>query len=396
MRFYIIGLSDHPQPALTYQTKELIANSRLFSGGERHYSIMRDQLPDDHQWILIKPPIQEVMASYEAQGDQPIVVFTSGDPLFYGFALTIQRYFPSATLNIYPSFNSIHALAHRYRLPTHRLTNVSVTGRSFSGLNEALIKQETLIGVLTDKNHTPSAIARHLLKYRFDNYTLIIGERLGNPDEKLRHLNLEEAAETTFDTLNTVILQQQYPQKRYFGIPDDQFTLLNGRSKMITKRSIRLMVLSYLQLQNRHIFWDIGTCTGSVAIEAKLQFPHLDIHTFEKKEEARQVFESNTFQLSAPGIDLHPDFFEAKLADIPSPDAVFIGGHGSMLDQMIQRAYKYMAGGGVMVFNAVKDASKKDFLASSEKYGFQDIQSVNITIEDHNPITLFLAIKKQS
>ena len=69
-----------------------------------------------------------------------------------------------------------------------------------------------------------------------------------------------------------------------FGIPEEQFELLDGRANMITKMPVRLLSLSLLDLRNRSVMWDVGFCTGSVSIEAKLQFPHLDIVAFEKRE----------------------------------------------------------------------------------------------------------------
>ncbi len=70
-----------------------------------------------------------------------------------------------------------------------------------------------------------------------------------------------------------------------FGIPDTEFALLNGREKMITKMPIRLLTLQALELSRRQVFWDIGFCTGSVSIEAKQLFPHLQIEAFEIRPE---------------------------------------------------------------------------------------------------------------
>ena len=50
---------------------------------------------------------------------------------------------------------------------------------------------------------------------------------------------------------------------------------------MITKAPIRLLTLQALELNRRRVFWDIGFCTGSVSIEARLQFPHLAVISFE-------------------------------------------------------------------------------------------------------------------
>lgn len=96
---------------------------------------------------------------------------------------------------------------------------------------------------------------------------------------------------------------------------------------MITKMPVRLLSLSLLDLRNRSVMWDVGFCTGSVSIEAKLQFPHLDIVAFEKREAGRQLMETNSRRFGCPGITtVIGDFLDMPLEKFPIPDAVFIGG----------------------------------------------------------------------
>ena len=90
------------------------------------------------------------------------------------------------------------------------------------------------------------------------------------------------------------MLERTGLRSRPFGIPENRFCLLDGRAKMITKMPVRLLTLSMLDLHNRHSFWDIGFCTGSVSVEAKLQFPHLHITAFEVREEGRELLEKNS------------------------------------------------------------------------------------------------------
>ena len=98
---------------------------------------------------------------------------------------------------------------------------------------------------------------------------------------------------------------------------------------MITKMPIRLLTLQALDLPTRRVFWDIGFCTGSVSIEARLQFPHLQISAFEIRPECEAIIQENTRKFGAPGIDIHiGDFLETDISALPRPDAVFIGGHG--------------------------------------------------------------------
>jgi precorrin-6Y C5,15-methyltransferase (decarboxylating) len=388
--FKVIGISDSCQQYFNDDVRKIISAGKVFSGGKRHHQLVESLLPDDAVWIDVTVPLEKVFEQYQPYSE--IVVFASGDPLFYGFAVTLQHRFENAHIETYPSFNSLQLLAHRLLLPYAEMINVSLTGRPWKNLDVVLIEGRGLVGVLTDKTKTPAEIARRMLDYGYSNYMMSVGERLGNESEQVRTMSLQAAAECSFDNPNCVILQRTSIRQRYFGIHEQKFSHLDGRSNMITKMPIRLLSLAELDLYERSVMWDIGFCTGSVSIEAKLQFPQLDIIAFERREESRKLLEDNCRKFGAPGIEgVIADFMECDLSQYPRPDAVFIGGHGGKLGEMIKRVYDYINPGGVIVFNSVSAESCKEFKDTINKYG-QIVSEHVLTLDEHNPITIIKAI----
>lgn len=387
-KYAVIGITDSRHQWFPPEVMEVIKTGKVFSGGKRHHEIMMDFLPEDAVWIDIAVPLSEVFKQYEQYDD--IVVFASGDPLFFGFANTIQREYPGCEMKVYPSFNSLQMLAHRMCLPYHDMHVVSLTGRPWDKFDEALINGEPLIGVLTDKKNTPQAIWQRMQDYGYTNYTMTIGENLGN-EEKER---IYEPSSPPRGSLNCLILQKTSTRPRPFGIPEAEFHLLNGRTKMITKMPIRLMSLSMMQLRERKTMWDVGFCTGSVSIEAKLQFPHLKITAFEVREEGRELMEINSRKFGTPGIDaVIGDFLQLDLSDYPKPDAVFIGGHGGKLPEMMEKIYSELTEGGVIVMNTVVQSSYDAFMESAKKLNMTLEEPVRIALDDFNPITILKATK---
>jgi len=370
---------------------DVVSNGRVFTGGKRHHEIVADLLPEGAEWIDITVPIDDVFARYEGKGD--IVAFASGDPLFYGFANTVRRKMPDVEIRLFPWFNSLQTLAHRLVMPYHDMRCVSLTGRPWLGFDEALISGERLMGVLTDKVKTPASIARRMLEYGYDNYRMHVGELLGNRDEeRVSSVSLAEAAEMDFAMPNCLILERTSVRKRPFGIPESEFELLDGRVKMITKMPVRLLSLSMLDLRDRHTFWDVGFCTGSVSVEAKFQFPHLDITAFEQRPEGEALMQSNCRRFGTPGItSVIGDFLEQDLTLYPRPDAVFIGGHGGKLQEMIRKIHDVMQEGCVIVFNSVSDASKSMFADAVESVGMRIVQTTAMTIDSFNTINVIKA-----
>ena len=90
--FHIIGITDSRELSFSKEVQVLIARSHVFSGGKRHHEIMAAMLPESSVWIDITVPLDAVFECYADY--QEIVVFASGDPLFFGFANTVMRKLP--------------------------------------------------------------------------------------------------------------------------------------------------------------------------------------------------------------------------------------------------------------------------------------------------------------
>ena len=391
MKFIVIGITDNPKPFFAPEVLEIIKNGRVFSGGKRHHEIVAPLLPKDAQWIDITVPLDKVFEEYKELSivncQLSIITIVSGDPLFFGFANTIRRKIPDAEIVVYPTFNSLQMLAHKLVMPYHDLRIVSLTGRPWQEFDKALIEKAEKMGILTDKVHTPAAIAKRMMDYGYTYYNMYVGEHLGNPElEKVTSLSLEEASAKDFSMPNCVILRACCPSARPFGIMDREFALLDGREKMITKMPIRLLTLQALELPKRHVLWDIGFCTGSISIEARLQFPHLRIEAFEIRPECEAIIKENArrflnFQLS---------IFNYQF---PRPDAVFIGGHGGHLKEIMEKVLECLAPDGCIVMNSVKAPkvttdSHQLWDEACRELGLTQEPPTRIILNDNHPIEI--------
>ena len=358
MKYIVIGISDHPEPFFSPDVLDIIKNGKVFSGGKRHHEIVAPLLPADAQWIDITVPLDAVFEQYKTlpqpfpvrDGSGSLIVFASGDPLFFGFANTIKRKMPEAEMVLYPSFNSLQLLAHRLLMPYHDMRIVSLTGRPWPDFDKALIERVGKIGVLTDREHTPATIAQRMMEYGYTQYQMFVGEHLGNP-------NLEN------------------------------------------KMPIRLLTLQALDLPQRHVLWDIGFCTGSVSIEAKLQFPHLQIEAFEIRPECETIIRENARRFGTPGINIHMgDFLETDISSLPRPDAVFIGGHGGKLKSIMTKVLTVLADDGCIVMNSVKAPkvltdSHQLWDEACLELGLKQELPMRIIIDGHHPIEILKAHK---
>lgn len=396
-RITIVGLTDKPKPRLTREAMKAVGDHRVFAGGERHRKIVAGMLPSGSRWIMIKPPLKEVLKAFEKE-QQPVLAFTSGDPLFYGFGTTLQKAFPDANYIYYPSFHSLQLLAHRCKMPYQAMRYASLTGRDWDELDSALIEGAKLIGVLTDRQKTPAFIAGRMLEFGFSEYSMIVGEALGGTEERVAEYTLEEAVERTFHKLNCIVLRASRSHTHLFGIQDEEFEGLPGRPGMITKMPVRMVTLARLDLVNARNFWDVGFCTGSVSIEAKLRFPRIDITAFERRSECSLLLERNSRKCSAPGIrKVMGDFFVQNhieyAGDGGQVDAVFIGGHGGCLEEMFACIDPFLSDRGRIVINAVQCESLERFHEHAGRYNYKIFDDMEVTVDKYNPITVAAAEK---
>ena len=392
MKIIIIGIPDK-DIGLSLEQISQIENARYFAGGNRHYELVKKYLPKNSEWTSITSPLSKVYTAI-SECPEPYIVFASGDPLFFGIGVSLRKKFPKAEILIYPYFNSLQTLAHKIGLSYGEYLTISLTGRPWCKFDKALILGEKYIGILTDRKNTPSSIAKRMLLYNYDNYIMHYGEHIGGKEEKIMELTLEQALTLDFKHPNCFFLEKtdnKIPQK---GISELDFKPLLGRPKMITKLPIRLTTIALMYLNNYSTFWDIGSCTGSMAIDTKLHYPDLNITAFEKREESDAIINYNCQKFQTPGIKiLIGDYMQIDKTKFNKPDAVFMGGYNGEMENMLLDINKYLQKDGILAFNSVSERSKIRFINWCKENNYKLLHKQLIVIDTHNPITILIAKK---
>ena len=94
----------------------------------------------------------------------------------------------------------------------------------------------------------------------------------------------------------------------------------------MTKREVRAVAISLLGVKEDSVCWDIGTGTGSVAIELALHTGA--VYGIEQNEDAVSLAEENRRALGAWNLHLIRGHAPEALNSLPEADAVFVGGTG--------------------------------------------------------------------
>jgi precorrin-6Y C5,15-methyltransferase (decarboxylating) len=136
----------------------------------------------------------------------------------------------------------------------------------------------------------------------------------------------------------------------------------------ITKREIRALTMSSLAPCRGQLLWDIGAGAGSISIEWMLADPTMRAIAVEQNAERAARISRNAAAFGVPGLEIVQAVAPAALADLPTPDAVFIGGGASDTD-VLDTAARAVRSRGRLVVNAVTVKTEGLLLARHAVFG---------------------------
>ena len=373
MHLHIIGLGVSEAAQLDLRAQRALQSARVVIGSERQLKVVADLIGE--QQTLHLPPLLELEAQLEqwaAESIPSLVVLASGDPLYYGIGRWFGRRFSAAQLSFYPAVSSIQAACHRLGLSLQDVEVLSLHGRPLEKIRTQLKRNRTLV-ILTDKHSTPQVLAQECIAAGFPESELIVCEALGYSHEKVTAYtaDLLEDSDLEFDPLHVTVIQVRgdggiLPE--FPGIPDERFVTDKPDGKgMLTKREVRLAILSLMQVSKGDRVWDIGAGCGGVAVELSYWNPDSQIYAVEHHPDRLICLQQNRDRF---GVVSNLNVIEGRapdaLNDLPNPDKVFIGGSGGELERLLDQVWERLPDGGVLVASAVTETTKQSLLAFYE------------------------------
>jgi precorrin-6Y C5,15-methyltransferase (decarboxylating) len=138
---------------------------------------------------------------------------------------------------------------------------------------------------------------------------------------------------------------------RGLGLPDDAFEQRRPLKGQITKREVRALALYSLGLRSDSLVWDIGSGTGSIAVEAGLIAKDGSVFAIERDPDSLSHLQLNVERWGSGNVTIVAGEAPAALKDLPRPDSVFIGGSGGELEAILELAALRLKPGGHIVIN---------------------------------------------
>lgn len=157
------------------------------------------------------------------------------------------------------------------------------------------------------------------------------------------------------------------------GIPDELFERLPGIP--LSKREIRLMLISHLRLQADSVVWDIGAGTGTIAVETGLLCPKGRIIAVERDEEVANLIRINCDRFELDNVEVIEGSAPECLKDLSAPPhRVCIEG-GRPIKKILQEVWGYLQPQGRVVATA---ANLENLYALSESFAELQVRNIEV------------------
>ena len=286
--------------------------------------------------------------------DKETIIFSGGDPLWFGVGRLLTQNFPLSKLFFEPAATSFQLAFSRLGKPWQDTQWISLHGRDPLPFEKAIKKLPSSLVVLTDPNREGAKEVYQLLhslelegKYEFWTF-----ERLGYLNERIIKIRSIEDFPIDFDPLHLVILfeREELPTKPeelpLFGINDSIFLQYSDCPGLMTKKEVRVQLLAEINLPKHGIIWDVGSGVGSIGLEALRISPNLKLLSIDKRVGSKNIIEENAKRLGVkPSLIIEDEALNVlkkhKITDeLLNPDRVIIGGGGSSSHLIIEEVLK--------------------------------------------------------
>ena len=271
-----------------------------------------------------------ISAALHGAHAEHVCVLFSGDNGFYSGARLLLPELADCEVRVIPGISSAQLLAARLQRPWQEWLLCSAHGVDCDVV--AAVCKGQPVFFLTGGKVGPAEICRELCEAGLGFLKAFVGENLGTRDEQIRSGTAAELSKQRFSPLS-VLLAEPAPRhdRRTPGIPDTEF--LRTPKVPMTKQEVRAAILAELAVTPEDVCWDIGTGTGSAAIELALSCRA--VYSVERENAALNIAAQNRERFGAWNLSLVKGEAPGALSELPKPDAVFVGGSGGKLDEIL-------------------------------------------------------------
>ena len=354
-KIIIIGVGDDGSEGLTKVARDCIHAASVLVGSPG----LLAKFPDFTGRKEVIGADLDRLANALDLSDVSTVVLASGDPLFYGTARFLCDPLGKDRFDVLPHVSSMQLAFARVKESWDEAYLTNLASQPLDRVVDRIRSAEK-VGVFTSEDVPPARLAEELLSKGISYFTVYVCENLGSPDERVTRSTLADIVNQRFAPLNVMVMvrqtgvpdkQSESDNRRLFGNPDELFRQSKPKRGLLTPNEVRSIALGEMNLRSTSIIWDIGAGSGSVAIEAAQIARNGKAYAIEMDAEDYNLLVENAKQFGVT--NLVPVLGEAPKAweSLPDPEAIFVGGTGRAVTELVSHAWPRLQPGGCLIAN---------------------------------------------
>ncbi|MDH6228752.1 precorrin-6Y C5,15-methyltransferase (decarboxylating) [Streptomyces sp. MJP52] len=350
-RITVVGVAADGWPSLPERLRRTVLEAEVVLGGRRHLAML-PKAPGQRREVWPSPLREGLPALLASLAGTRAVALASGDPLVSGIGTTLIDALGADAVRVEPAVSSVALARARLGWPSERCAVVTLVGRDPRSLVRELAPGHRVL-VLSSDATTPNAVAALLVGAGYGESVMTVLGDLGAESES----RLEGTADGWLASppgevppLHVLALELAGPPGYGLvaGLPDDAFE----NDGQLTRRDLRASALARLAPCPGQHLWDVGAGAGSVGIEWMRSHPACTTTAVEANGERAGRIARNAGRLGVPGLRVVTGRAPDALAELPPPDAVFVGG-GATRPGVLETCLGALRTGGRLVVHGV-------------------------------------------
>lgn len=362
----VVGIGEDGLSGLSSIARSLLDRSKIIVGGARHLAMLPTD--DTREKLVWASPLQTTIDDIIRRRGESVCVLASGDPMCHGIGVTLSRQIPISEMIVIPAASAFSLACARLGWALADVETFSLTNRPIASIALAVSPGARLL-VLSADRHTPGKVAGLLTERGFGSSLMTVFERMGSEAERriegvAAAWNVADLADLNAIAIAVAADRQTLILPRTAGLPDAAYR----HDGQLTKREVRAVTLSALAPIPGELLWDVGAGCGSIAIEWMRSHRSCRAIAIERHPTRLEYIAENASNLGVPELKIVAGDAPAALANLPQPNAIFIGG-GVTVEALLETCWNALNEGGRLVVNAVTIESELTVLQWHSLHG---------------------------
>lgn len=383
----LAGIGMGSQGNLTKDVHQAIENADILIGAKRmieKYQPIIEKKPF-YEAKQIIPYLKKISNDLLSKKDLKVVVLFSGDSGFYSGCRKIYEAINEeinsgnldAAIRVLPGISSVSYLASCIGESYQDAKIYSMHGKELLNLAQK-IRREHKIYMLMSGVSDVQKLGKIMIEAGLCHCTIYAGYQLSYPDEQVFTLTPSQCADLQNEGLYTCLIINNHAQKKNLvhGIADSVF--VRGEVPM-TKEEVRQVSICKLKLYDDAVVYDVGSGTGSIAIEIAGLSDNVKVYAIECKDEALSLIKKNKDKFHLENIEIIKATAPKGFLQLPVPTHVFIGGSKGNMKEILTSIYDTNSKARVVI-NAISLETICEIKEILSLYPIEDADIVQIQV----------------